>query len=117
MSSVPKKIDPELAREAKSIVALAFRNGPIEDVHSGIACPMCAGKPEYSHITQEEMKRIMKQAVDTVYKLLWLRDYEPHQYEDQIRFASLYTKRWDEPQVGGRKRNPEHSTSLSNQVR
>lgn len=70
-----RKIDADLAREAKSIVALAFRNGPIEDVHSGISCPTCGGKPEYSHISQEEMKDIMKRAVGTVYKLLWLRDY------------------------------------------
>lgn len=29
-------------------------------------------KSEYSYITQTEMKKIMKKAVDTVYKLLWL---------------------------------------------
>src|SRR5689334_17466824 len=34
----------ELVREAKAIVALAFRNGPIEDVHSGKDCPTCHGK-------------------------------------------------------------------------
>ena len=28
-------IDPTLALEAKVIVALAFRNGPIEDLHAG----------------------------------------------------------------------------------
>ena len=26
------------ADQAKAIVALAFRNGPIEDVHAGIPC-------------------------------------------------------------------------------
>jgi hypothetical protein len=75
---MPKRkmtLDPELAAEAKSIVALAFRNGPIEAVHAGKECPTCAGKSEYSHITQAEMKNIMKQAVDTVYKLLWLSTY------------------------------------------
>ena len=30
-----KTLDAELAKEAKAIVALAFRNGPIEDVHAG----------------------------------------------------------------------------------
>lgn len=65
---MPKRkitFDPELATEAKSLVALAFRNGLIEDVHAGKDCPPCAGKSEYSHITQDEMKNIMKQAVDT----------------------------------------------------
>jgi hypothetical protein len=52
---MPKRkmtLDPELAPEDKSIVALAFRNGPIEDVHAGKQCPTCDGKSEYSHITQ-----------------------------------------------------------------
>jgi len=73
---MPKRkitFDPELATEAKSIVALAFRNGPIEDVHAGKECPFCAGKPEYSHITQDEMRNIMKQAGDAVYNLLRLK--------------------------------------------
>ena len=58
-------LDSKLAAEAKSLVALAFRNGPIEDVHAGKECPTCAGKSEYSHLTQAEMKNIMKQAVDS----------------------------------------------------
>lgn len=48
---MPKRkmtLDPQLAAEAKSIVALAFRNGPIEGVHAGKECTACAGKPEYS---------------------------------------------------------------------
>ena len=63
-------LDEGLAEEAKSIVALAFRNGPIEDVHAGIECQHCAGKTVYSHITQGEMKAIMKNAVNKVYSLL-----------------------------------------------
>jgi hypothetical protein len=62
----------QLAREAKAIVALAFRNGPIEDVHAGKLCPTCTGKPEYSHITQNEMRMIMRNAVDHMYRLLSL---------------------------------------------
>jgi hypothetical protein len=41
-----------VAREAKALVTLAFRNGPIEDVHAGKVCPTCNGSPEYSHVTQ-----------------------------------------------------------------
>ena len=29
------KLDHDLAMEAKAIVALAFRNGPIENLHAG----------------------------------------------------------------------------------
>jgi len=54
------RIDPSLAIEAKAITAFAFRNGPIEDLHAGKACAACAGRPEFSHVSDEEMKRIMK---------------------------------------------------------
>ena len=92
-------LDLELATEAKSIVALAFRNGPIEDVHAGKECPTCAGKSGYSHITQGEMKNIMKQAVDTVYKLLWLKQNDPEKYETTLELGKRYTRFWDEPKT------------------
>jgi hypothetical protein len=85
------------SREAKAIVALAFRNGPIEDVHAGKLCPTCAGKPEYSHITQQEMKQIMKNAVDHVYRLLSLKENDPGKYEVMIDFGAKYTVAWDDP--------------------
>ena len=93
------RLDPQLAAEANSIVALAFRNGPIEDVHAGRECPYCAGKVEYSHITQDEMKKIMKQAVDTVYKLLWLKRNDLEKYKATIEFGNRYTRFWDEPKA------------------
>ena len=89
---------PSIAAEAKSIVALSFRNGPIEDVHAGRVCPTCAGKPEYSHITDEEMKRIMKRAVDRVYTLLSLKAHEPEAYAALVDFGNLYTASWDDPE-------------------
>src|SRR5258708_13524029 len=92
-------VDPDLAAEAKSLVALAFRNGPIEDVHAGKECPTCAGNSEYSHITQAEMKNIMKQAVDTVYKLLWLKQSDPETYQPTLEFGTRYSRFWDEPKA------------------
>src|SRR6266581_3157054 len=97
---MPKRkmtLDPELAAEAKSLAALAFRNGPIEDVRAGKECPTCAGNSEYSHITQAEMKNIMKQAVDMLYKLLWLKQNDPEKYEATLEFGNRYTRSWDEP--------------------
>ncbi len=85
------------AEEAKAIVALAFRSGPIEDVHAGKNCPTCSGKPEYSGITDLEMKDIMKKAVDRVYTLLRLKQDEPEQFNTLVQFGSLYTSRWDDP--------------------
>ena len=63
-------LNPDLAVEAKALVALAFRNGPIEDLHAGKPCAACCGSREISHISDEEMKAIMKSAVDTLYRLL-----------------------------------------------
>ena len=91
-----------MAREAKAIVALAIRNGPIEDLHAGRACPTCKGQPGYSRITDAEMKLIMKTAVDHVYALLCLKSENPTEYEAQIRFGGRYTATWDEPNVPGR---------------
>ena len=81
-------IDTELANETKALVALAFHNGPIEDVHAGKECPTCAGKQEYSHITQDEMKQIMKRAVDKLYALLWIRSHSPQVYEAVVKMGN-----------------------------
>jgi hypothetical protein len=73
-------LDPDLAEEAKALVALAFRNGPIEDLHAGRPCTVCYGNQEISHISDEEMKKIMKSAVNNLYRLLWQRDCDPMAY-------------------------------------
>lgn len=91
-------IDMQLANEAKALVALAFRNGPIEDVHAGKECPTCAGKAEYSRITQDEMKLIMKRAVDKLYAVLWIRTHCPEVYEPVLRAGNRYTVGWDLPE-------------------
>ena len=65
-----RKLDPDLAIEAKALVALAFRNGPIEDLHAGNPCSVSSGRPEVSHISDDEMKVVMKSAVDAMYRLL-----------------------------------------------
>lgn len=40
-------LDPDLAAEAKALVALAFRNGPIEALHTGNHAQCVAGRPMY----------------------------------------------------------------------
>jgi hypothetical protein len=89
---------PELMREAKAIVALAFRNGPIEDIHSGKVCPTCKGEAGYSRITDAEMKQIMQNAVNRVYSLLRLKAVDPAEYARQIAFGARYTTGWDDPE-------------------
>ncbi len=90
-------LNPELAKEAKAIVALTFRNGPIEAVHAGKPCPTCSAVPGYSRITDDEMRAIMKSAVDRMYALLRLKGSDPASYARQIAFGARYTNQWDEP--------------------
>jgi hypothetical protein len=92
-----------IAREAKAIVALSFRNGTIEQVHAGRTCPTCAGQEGYSRITDDEMKAIMKNAVDRVYGLLVFKAENPEEYDRQLQFGSRYTLRWDEPEMPARR--------------
>jgi hypothetical protein len=107
----------DLARQAKAIVALAFRNGPLEAVHAGKICPRCHGRPEYSHVTDAEIKAIMQNAVDHLYRLLWLKENDPERYQVEIEFGSRYTTTWGDPvevkPVPMTERTKSHQTHLS----
>jgi len=95
------KIAARTALEAKALVLLAFRNGPIENMHAGSKhCPTCKDDPGYSRISDPEMKQIMKVAVDRIATLLMLRESDEHeQYEKLVVSALDYVARWDEPHV------------------
>jgi hypothetical protein len=95
---VSSEIRRQIAREAKAIVALAFRNGPIEQIHAGRTCPTCAGDASVSHIADEEMKTIMKSAVNRTFALLVLKAEDPDEYERQLQFGERYTREWDAPE-------------------
>jgi hypothetical protein len=90
-------LDPELAREAKAIVVLAFRNGPIENLHGGKRCTACRDKVGYSRITDAEMKAIMKNAVDHVYKFIVMKKSDPIRYKRNIEYGNRIASEWDEP--------------------
>jgi hypothetical protein len=92
-------LDPDLSMEAKALVALAFRNGPIENLHAGAPCPSCRGKAEVSHISDDEMKAIMKSAVDALYRLLWKREYDPRDYQESLAHGRRFTMHWDDPEL------------------
>jgi hypothetical protein len=92
-------LDPDLAMEAKALVALAFRNGPIEDLHAGRQCQECNGKADVSHISDDEMKAIMKSAVDALYGLLWKRDHDRRDYQESLAPGRRFTLHWDDPEL------------------
>ena len=101
-------IDPDLASEAKALVALAFRNGPVENLHAGKPYPACNGQPGISHITDEEMKGLMKSAVDALYRLLWLREFDPRSCDENLALGRRYTSHWEDPELKkpARQRSP-----------
>jgi hypothetical protein len=90
-------LNPELAAEAKAIVALAFRNGPIEDAHAGKPCPTCSRDASYSRISDAEMKLIMKNAADLLYSLLWMKQNKPTAYAESVELGRRYSIAWDDP--------------------
>ena len=92
-------LDLDLAQEAKALVALAFRNGPIEDLHAGSPCAVCSGRPDISHISNEEMRAVIKSAVNALYHLLWQRDHDPAAYNENLALGRRYTTDWDAPEL------------------
>ena len=46
---------------------------------------------EISHITDEEIKAILKSAVNTIYRLLWLRDADPVAYNEKLALGRRFT--------------------------
>jgi hypothetical protein len=97
---MPNSLDPLLALEAKVLTVLAFRNGPIEDLHAGRTCPTCSGNTEYSHITDPEMKVMMLAAVNAMYRLLWQREHDPEAYLRSLEFGERQVQRWADPDPG-----------------
>jgi hypothetical protein len=61
--------------------------------------PHVFGRREVFSYHTGEMKRIMKNAVDKVYTLLWLKECDPDKYRTFIEFGAHYASQWDEPTV------------------
>ena len=84
-----------LRDEANAIVAMAFRNGPIEDLHAGKWSELLSN-PELSRITDDEMKTIMVNACEQVAKLLELKETDPEAHYRQVLSCNhLYCRRWE----------------------
>ena len=79
--------DEELAEEAKALVLLAFRNGPLEGLHT-----------DCSIFSDDEMKVLMKFAVDHIYWLLRIKIQNPELYHAYLASVNKYTAKWDDPE-------------------
>lgn len=76
--------------EANALTAYAFRNGPLEDLHSGKTSSLL-NDPSLNRITDAEMKDLMINASEHLAKMLALRDSDPEKYR---RFVQAYGMRY-----------------------
>jgi hypothetical protein len=108
--------DTETSRTAllaKSIAVLCVRNTVLEDLHSGITPSSRCGDysdvkvvtpdgeipwAKLSRLSDEEMKRLMKEIVDKIYTYL-CRMEDTDFLEAFLRMGNLYASRWDQPQM------------------
>jgi hypothetical protein len=81
--------------EANALVACAFRNGPIEDLHSGRYSSLLED-PTLSRITDAEMKALMLSACRKVEEFLRLRESDPADYVRWlVWFRDSYCQHWE----------------------
>jgi hypothetical protein len=98
---------------AKAITAICVRNTFLEDLHAGTSPSSKTGDfsdvkvvtphgeipwRNLSRISDEEMKRLMKQVVNNVYTFL-CRQEDPVFTEAFVALGSRYAARWDEPEA------------------
>jgi len=84
-----------LRDEANTIVACAFRNGPIEDLHAGEPSELL-DNPELSRITDDEMKAIMINACEAMERLLREKQEDAGAYYLKImEYNRRYCRAWD----------------------
>jgi len=81
--------------EANALIAMAVRNGPIEDLHAGKHSPLL-DDPDLSRITDAEMKALMIHATRMLADLLRLRDREPELYRRWMQsYGIAFCKGWE----------------------
>ena len=83
-----------LRDEANAIVASAFRNGPLEDLHAGKYSELLEQK-ELSRISDDEMKELMINACEKMEELLRLKETDPQKYAELVLSQNFrYCRNW-----------------------
>jgi hypothetical protein len=80
--------------QANVLTLLAFRNGPIEDLHAGKYSQLLED-PELSRITDEEMKKLMIAASAKLAELMELRDSDPDAFAQLLSVNWRQVKNWE----------------------
>jgi hypothetical protein len=81
--------------EANAIVAYAFRNGPLEDLHAGTWSELLNDK-SLTRITDQEMKELMLFACEHVERILRLKESDPQEYDLFVKSYNFrYCRQWE----------------------
>jgi hypothetical protein len=81
--------------EANAIVAYAFRNSPLEDLHAGTWSELLNDK-SLSRITDQEMKELMLFACEHVERILRLKESDPQEYDLFVKSYNFrYCRQWE----------------------
>jgi hypothetical protein len=84
-----------LRDEANAIVAKAFRNGPLEDLHAGKWSELLTDD-ELSRITDEEMKPLMIFACEQVAQLLHIKKTDVEEYYlEMMSYNWRFCRGWE----------------------
>jgi len=84
-----------LRDEANVLTAFAFRNGPLEDLHSGRSSPL-TDAPSLSRITDAEMRQLMITSSERLATMLALRESDPEKYRSfVIGYNIMYCSSWE----------------------
>ena len=114
---IPNKEQRFLSDYAKAMVAYCFRNTYLEDLHTGIFPSSKTGDysdvkvvspygeipwNELSRISDEEMKRLIKECVDKMFTTLVTEFMSPAEQEcirNRLVWNIAATQHWDEPKA------------------
>jgi hypothetical protein len=81
--------------EANALIAMVFRNGPIEDLHAGQYSTLL-DDASLSRITDEEMKVLMISATRLLAGLLRAKADDPDFYHRWMKtYGRMYCRRWE----------------------
>jgi hypothetical protein len=86
---------PTYREEANALVHQCFRNSFLEDLHAGKHSKLLEN-PQFSRITQEEMKKLMIESSAAIARFLEFKERYPKKYKKMINAITLlYTKKWE----------------------
>ena len=105
--------EKQCAELAKTLTAMCVRNAEIENIHAGKPLVSKTGDysdvkiidaegnefawPDVSHISDEEMKILMKGIVNRLYTFFMQGD-DPR-FDKNMDYHKRFTRLWDEPEI------------------